>query len=270
MVALSTAQNIRPENVVIARDQYGVPHVFAPTDAEAAYGLVYAVCEDDFASIVETFANTRGVLGKLKGKKGALLDFFLYFTGIDTLVEARYEKDLSPEFRRLAEAGAQAVNDYAAAHPDEVPIKGIFPIRPQDFIKGYCLSSSLMAGTGMAFKMIRENRIREMLEPNEGGSNAIAISARRSDDGATRLLINSHQPMEGRFAWYEAQVQTDEGWRFHGGLFPGGLTLFQGANPDLAWAHTNNYHVWGDIYRLKVRGKKYFYDGAWRRFVERV
>ncbi len=257
-------QKINPERVTIARDSFGVPHIYAPTDAEAAYGLVYAVCEDDFGSLVETFANVRGTLGKIKGKNGVLLDYFLYFTGVDTLVEARYEKDLSPEFRRMLEAAAQAANDYAAAHPKEIPYKNLLPVRPQDFVKGYCLSSSLMAGTGMAFKMIREGKIREFLEPNEGGSNAMAVSANRSDDGATRLLINSHQPMEGRFAWYEAQVQTDEGWRFHGGLFPGGITLFVGANPDLGWAHTNNYNVWGDIYLLKTKGKKYYYDEQWR------
>ena len=259
-------QKINPERVTIARDGYGVPHIYAPTDAEAAYGLVYAACEDDFRSLLETFANVRGTLGKIKGKDGVLLDYFLYFTGVDTLVEARYDKDLSPEFRRLLAAAAQAANDYAAAHPDEVPLKKLLPVRPQDFVKGYCLSSSLMAGTGMAFKMVRDGKIREFLEPNEGGSNAMAVSAARADDGATRLLVNSHQPMEGRFAWYEAQVQTDEGWRFHGGLFPGGITLFVGANPDLGWAHTNNYNVWGDIYRLRVKGKRYYYDNEWRKF----
>jgi acyl-homoserine-lactone acylase len=263
-------QKINPERITIVRDEYGVPYIYAPTDAEAAYGLIYAVCEDDFGSMVETFANVRGKLGSIKGKDGVLLDFFLYFTGIDTLVEARYEKDLSPDFRRLVEAATQAANDYAAAHPDQVPRKDLFPVRPQDFIKGYCLSLSLMAGTGMAFKMIREGKIREFLEPNEGGSNAMAISARRSDDGATRLLINSHQPMEGRFAWYEAQVHSDEGWQFHGGLFPGGVTLFIGVNPFIGWAHTNNYNVWGDIYKLKTKGKKYFYDGQWRKFQTRT
>ena len=33
---------INPENVTIARDSWGVPHIFAKTDPEVAYGLAYA------------------------------------------------------------------------------------------------------------------------------------------------------------------------------------------------------------------------------------
>ncbi len=31
----------------ILRDTWGVPHIFGKTDADAAYGLAYAHCEDD-------------------------------------------------------------------------------------------------------------------------------------------------------------------------------------------------------------------------------
>ena len=33
---------INPSNITIARDSYGVPHIFAKTDAELAYGLAWA------------------------------------------------------------------------------------------------------------------------------------------------------------------------------------------------------------------------------------
>jgi acyl-homoserine-lactone acylase len=39
---------INPNNITIARDTFGIPHIFAPTDAEVAYGLAWAHCEDDF------------------------------------------------------------------------------------------------------------------------------------------------------------------------------------------------------------------------------
>jgi len=42
---------IYPSNIDIIRDRYGVPHIFAPTDAEVAYGLAYAHAEDDFKTI---------------------------------------------------------------------------------------------------------------------------------------------------------------------------------------------------------------------------
>jgi len=42
---------IHTEQINIARDSFGVPHIFAPTDAEVAYGLAWAHAEDDFATM---------------------------------------------------------------------------------------------------------------------------------------------------------------------------------------------------------------------------
>lgn len=110
------------------------------------------------------------------------------------------------------------------------------------------------------------------MAPNERGSNAIAIAPGRTEDGKAWLAINSHQPIEGRFAWYEAHISSEEGWNIIGGLFPGGVSVFVGSNTALGWAHTTNYHNFGDVYELKVRkaGKKqYLIDGRWEDFSSR-
>jgi acyl-homoserine lactone acylase PvdQ len=36
------------ENVTIVRDDWGIPHVYGKTDADAVFGLIYAQAEDDF------------------------------------------------------------------------------------------------------------------------------------------------------------------------------------------------------------------------------
>ncbi|MEO8110537.1 MAG: penicillin acylase family protein, partial [Ginsengibacter sp.] len=36
------------KNVTIIRDNYGIPHIYGKTDADAVFGLLYAQCEDDF------------------------------------------------------------------------------------------------------------------------------------------------------------------------------------------------------------------------------
>ncbi|HEY5775038.1 MAG TPA: penicillin acylase family protein, partial [Xanthomonadales bacterium] len=38
----------RAQNVTIIRDDFGVPHIYAKTDADAVFGLLYAQAEDDF------------------------------------------------------------------------------------------------------------------------------------------------------------------------------------------------------------------------------
>ncbi len=126
-----------------------------------------------------------------------------------------------------------------------------------------------MAGLGLALKTVREDNIDTYFSVNDVGSNAMAIAPKRMEDNKGYLLINSHQPNEGRFAWYEAHVHSNEGWEMIGGIFPGGISIFVGSNPNLGWAHTFNYHNFGDIYLLEINPEnknQYKYDNEWRNF----
>ena len=50
-LVLSVKAQINPQDVTIARDSFGIPHIFAKTDEEVAYGLAWAHSEDDFKNI---------------------------------------------------------------------------------------------------------------------------------------------------------------------------------------------------------------------------
>ena len=270
LISAGCFAQINPQNITIARDSFGVPHIFGKTDADAAYGLAWAHSEDDFKDIQENLLAAKGLLGSVLGKEGVLFDYGMVLFGIDTFVDNHYDKDLSPDYRKLMEGYIQGVNDYAAKHPNEVLIKKALPFTAKDAIKGYTLNLTLFAGAGMALKAMKENRVEFFYHPNEVGSNAMAISGQRTEDGKVWLAVNSHQPIEGRFAWYEAHVASEEGWNIIGGLFPGGATIFVGTNQHLGWAHTTNYHNFGDIYKLTHKGNKYLCDGVWKTFAKRT
>ncbi|GIV34355.1 MAG: penicillin amidase [Chitinophagales bacterium] len=269
LIVLPALARIKPENITIVRDSFGVPHIFAKTDSEVAYGLAWTHAEDDFLNIQYNLLAAKAMLGEVLGKEGVLFDYALQFLGIDTLVATRYDQAFSSDFKKILEGYAQGINDYAAAHPGEVLLKKALPFTGKDVIAGYTLQASLMAGIGMALRAIRNDRIAEYYSVNETGSNAIAIAPFRTTDQSAYLLVNSHQPIEGRFAWYEAHLNSEEGWNIIGGLFPGGVTCFVGTNPYLGWAHTNNFHTFGDIYQLQINPEnknQYRYDDQWRDF----
>jgi acyl-homoserine-lactone acylase len=266
---LLTNAQTDPKDVTIIRDAFGVPHIYGKTDADAAYGLAWAHSEDDFEHIQHNILTGKRMLGEVLGKEGVLFDFALQLLNIDSLVEARYELDLSADYRVVLEAYVQGLNDYATANPKEVLRKKSLPFRPQDLVKGYVLNTSLMAGVGLTLKALNENRVSEFFNVNNIGSNAIAIAPQMMEDGMGYMSINSHQPLEGRVAWYEAHVASEEGWDIIGGLFPGGMTIFVGTNRHLGWAHTVNYHVFGDAYKMTINPKnrnQYWFDGQWRDF----
>jgi len=260
-------QSIKSENIQIVRDAYGVPHIFGKTDADAAYGLAWAHSEDDFKSIQENLLPSKGLAGSVLGKEGLLFDFVLKFTSLDKTVPELYNKGvLSDTFKRVLSGYVQGLNAYASSHSNEILHKELFPISEIDILNGYMMKLSLMAGMGMALKATKENRIEMYNAPNEKGSNGFAFSKDIMEDNKTLLVGNSHQPIEGGFAWYEAHIQSEEGWNMLGGLFPGGMTIFVGNNENLGWSHTVNFHSFGDIYKLKTKKKSYFIDGAWKPF----
>ena len=265
---LSTGIKAQPlYQVEIWRDSFGVPHIYGKTDPDAAYGLAWAHSEDAFAQIQENLLAGRGVLASIKGKKGALMDFALRFYQLDSLVEQRYERDLSPDFKQVLEAYVQGLNDYAKANPKEVLRPKLLPFTGKDIIKNYCLVGVLMSGGAMGLMAAHRGRLEEIFAVNDFGSNAWVLAPHRTSDNRTWLASNSHQPIEGPFAWYEAHINSEAGWNIIGGLFPGGVSAFIGTTPDLSWSHTVNYHNFLDIFELKTKGRRFYeINGRWQAF----
>ncbi len=252
-------------HVEIVRDSFGVPHIFGKTDADCSYGLVYAACEDDYTTVQWGLLLARGKLGLTLGIEGAKIDYAVQLLGVPDFIKNHYN-DLSPETRKLLEAGAAAGNDWANKHPDRIRYKSLLPIRPTDFIAGYMLSMALMTGVDGAIKSVVGESV-PTLEYNKDarGSNALAMNSNITADGSVYLDCNAHQPLEGPMSWYEAHLHSDEGLNILGATFHGAVSIFHGTNENLGWAHTTNYFDAIDIYQLEPDPKKknhYLVDGV--------
>lgn len=254
-------------DVVIRRDSYGVPHILGETDADTAFGMAYANAEDDFGTIEETLASARGRLAELTGQEGAALDYALHLLGTRETVEQRYETDLSPRTRALVEAYADGINLYAARHPEEVTLAGLFPVTGQDVVTRFALATPFFYGFDrtLAALVASEEPPRDGEIGSERGSNGFAVAPSRTPDGETRLIVNSHQPWTGQVAWYEAHVTSGEGLDMIGGLFPGSPLPLTGHNRYLGWANTVNRPDLTDVYELALdeSGENYRYDDEW-------
>ena len=99
MIALCITQSalsqIDPKNIDIVRDPFGVPHIFAPTDAEVAYGLAWAHSEDDFKTIQQGYLAGNNQLSNSIGNAGLGADFIAQFIDSEALYEEYYEKKIS-------------------------------------------------------------------------------------------------------------------------------------------------------------------------------
>lgn len=270
---LLTAAQLRVDKIDIVRDSFGVPHIFAPTDAEVAYGLAWAHAEDNFSTIQQSYLAGKAMLGAYKGKEGATIDYIVHLMRIKELVAEKYESDISPAYKKLLEGYAAGFNAYAKAHPKEVLLKKLFPITPKDMLQYSVLQLCVLSGADAALKSIFGGRVDVLQDMKPGGSNAFAFNSKKTTDGQTYLAINSHQPLEGPVSWYEAHLQSEEGWNIIGANFPGAPTILSGVNEYLGWAHTVNEPDKLDIYQLSVNPNnklQYQFDGQWETLEEKT
>ncbi len=277
-------QKAKQYEVRIERDSYGVPHVVGSRDANVAFGLGFAQSEDDFATLQQVALAGRGQLAAVEGRKAAVADYLVHLLRVWETVNAKYESDLPPDVRQVLEAYSDGVNYYAALHQDKV-IRGAVPFSGKDLAAGFVFKTPFFYGLDRALLKLNspektstaslsisnygEEAFQLTQETIPVGSNAVAVAPSRSADGATRLLVNSHQPYIGPLSWYEAVLESGQGWHVAGGFFPGSPFMLHGHNEHLGWANTVNEPDLIDVYKLTVNPanpNQYQFDGQWRDF----
>lgn len=265
LAALQSKAQINPANITIARDSFGIPHVFAPTDPEVAYGIAWAHAEDDFETLQLVVLSGKGKLGTGLGKKGAEGDYVIKLLRIRQTVEEQWNT-LSPDFVTLIKGYVAGLNAYAKKYPGKVKYKKAFPFTEKDYMTAVVFSISLFCGVDDALQQILGGKVATIPGFNPQGSNAFAMNSVKTTTGESFLAINAHQPNTGPVAFYEAHLQSEQGWNMLGGLFPGGCLIFHGTNENLGWAHTVNYQDKLDIYQLEMNPankNQYKFDGQW-------
>lgn len=266
----------------VIRDHYGVPHIYGKRNADVAYGLAYAHAEDDWKNIEEVIRSSRGTLAEIVGDSGAKSDDFILALGNTDIVNRDYDAKTSPQAKAVAEGYAAGLNIWCAEHP-ETGCARTAPVTGRDIIAGFVNRpmsfyglegeiDALLSGRAnmeMSTKSTRQAFI-DATDDIELGSNGLAVGPSRSADGHTRLAANSHQPYEGRVAWYEARLKSEEGIDLIGGLFPGTPILLTAVGPHFGWASTVNKPDLFDTFKLVVDDEKnptrYRMDGQWKEF----
>ncbi len=263
--AQSGSYRLNPSNITIARDSFGVPHIFAPTDPEVSYGLAWAHAEDDFATLQLVVLSGKAKLGTALGKKGAEADYVINLLRCRQLVDEQWHT-LSPDFIELIKGYVAGLNAYAKAHPAEVKYKKAFPFNEKEYLAAVVFSVAIFCGVDNALPQILGGRVATIPGFSSQGSNAFAFHPSKTTSGEAFLAINAHQPLEGPTAFYEAHVQSEQGWNMLGGLLAGGCVILHGTNENLGWAHTVNYPDKIDVYQLQMNpanGNQYKFDDQW-------
>lgn len=237
------------ENIEIIRDDFGVPHIYGKTDADAVFGLLYAQCEDDFNRVEQNYIWATGRLAEVEGEDALYSDLRAKLFMTEEEAITNYKK--SPEWlKKLCNAFADGINYYLHTHPEVKPrlLTRFEPWMPMYFSEGSIGGDierisvrkiKAFYESGMEIPEMEELQLKkekEMAEPQ--GSNGIAISGKLTQSGDAMLLINPHTSFYFRG---EVHVVSEEGLNAYGAVTWGQFFVYQGFNEKTGWMHTSTY-----------------------------
>jgi acyl-homoserine lactone acylase PvdQ len=195
LVAFATAAAAETEPVEILRDPWGIPHVFADTDAGAFYGLGYATAEDRAFQMTYSLRMIQGRLAEVIGqvRQGNRNDTSLDHDrkmrtfGLYRAAQRTAER-LDSETIRLLQAYCDGVNAYFDRHRDQLPpLFAQTGLAPEPWTPADCLASWWQRGRFFATDGTRDliaGRTQATGQPRAGVARSGAPQRQATRDAA--------------------------------------------------------------------------------------
>ncbi len=274
------------ERVTIVRDQWGIPHIYGKSDADAVFGLLYAQCEDDFKRVEVNYIEKLGKLSEVYGESELYNDLLIRLLIDSADAVADYNKS-EPWLRKLLDAYAAGINYYLYKNPGVKPLllhrfKPWYPLLWTDGSIGAINTAGISTTelknfygngestqTGMDIKTGELSSAQTMLQRDpelQTGSNGFAISPSITTSGNSILYINPHVTFYFR---PEVHIASEEGLHVYGAVTWGQFFIYQGFNEHCGWMHTSSDVDVADLYEEKIverpHGLFYEYNNKRRR-----
>jgi acyl-homoserine-lactone acylase len=256
------------KNITIVRDNFGIPHVYGKTDADAAFGLLYAQCEDDFPRVEMNYIEKLGRLAEVNGEKDLYNDLLIRLV-IDSSDAIKDYNNAPIWLKKLCNAYADGINYYLYKHAAVKPalLKRFQPWYPMLWTDG-SIGAISTAGVGVGeLQNFYSGEIEpvariENVEEKVTGSNGFAFAPTITKSHNAILYINPHVTFYFR---PEVHVVSDEGLNAYGAVTWGQFFVYQGFNEHCGWMHTSSYADVSDAYIEKITSKNghlfYQYNG---------
>ncbi|MBD3616783.1 MAG: acylase [Gracilimonas sp.] len=263
--------------IEIIRDDFGVPHVYGQTDADAVFGLMYAQAEDDFNRVERNYIWAIGRLAEVEGEEELYSDLRArLFMSKEEAVD--YYENAPDWLKELCDAWAAGLNYYLYTHPEVEPalITKFEPWMPMYFSEG-SIGGDIERVSTRRIRAFYEDRTSLALngfgngltitDPYEEpkGSNGIAVSGDLTESGNAMLLINPHTSFYFRG---EVHAVSEEGLNAYGAVTWGQFFIYQGFNEKTGWMHTSTYTDVIDEFKQVIEERDgqlmYKYGDEWK------
>ncbi|HEY8657420.1 MAG TPA: penicillin acylase family protein [Hanamia sp.] len=253
------------KNVSIIRDNYGIPHIYGKTDADAVFGLLYAQCEDDFKRVELNYIEKLGRMAEVKGEKELYNDLLIRLVIDSTDAIADYNK--APAWlKKLCNAFADGINYYLYKNPNSQPVllnrfQPWYPLLWTDGSIGAISTADISVSELKNFYSGKNEPVvvKEKVEEPVTGSNGFAFAPSITQSHHSILYINPHVTFYFR---PEVQMVSEEGLNAYGAVTWGQFFVYQGFNEHCGWMHTSSYADVSDAYieKLSEKNNRFYYE----------
>jgi acyl-homoserine-lactone acylase len=255
----------KAKQVTIIRDNWGIPHIYGKTDADAVFGLLYAQCEDDFKRVEMNYIEKLGRMAEVKGESALYNDLLIRLVIDSGDAMADYKK-CPLWLQTLMNAFADGINYYLYKHP------AVKPALLNHFQPWYALLWTDGSIGAINTAGVNETELKNFYtggnaiastqkEEDPTGSNGFAFSPSITQSHNAILYINPHVTFYFR---PEVQMASEEGLNVYGAVTWGQFFVYQGFNEHCGWMHTSNVVDIADLYAEKITKKNnilyYQYD----------
>jgi acyl-homoserine lactone acylase PvdQ len=254
------ANNVK--SATLYRDEFGIPHVFAPTLEGAAYAVGYAQAEDRLEELLKNYRRANGTMSEAFGKEYFRQDMIQRMWRHREVSREKYHQ-VSAKMRSAIESYQRGVKQFMKEHPEQVP-SWAQEIHPWDAV---ALGRYIIWGwpLGEAASDLEKAGI----EPDEmpyRGSNEVLIGPKRTAMKAPIAIIDPHLSWYGEFRFYQVRV-------YAGDFNVSGVSILGVPFPSLGHsrycsiAMTTGGPDTSDIFEEELNPnnpRQYRYDGKWR------
>ena len=259
-LVLITAE-AQPSKKEILWDNYGIPHIYAASEADMYYAFGWAQMHSHGNLVLQLYAQARGRAAEYFGKTLVDSDKQIQLFNLPEQAAKNYAVQ-RPVYKSHLDAFVKGLNDYAKAHMGEIAsaYQPILPVKPTDVLAH---SARIMCLEFLASDDIYSSR--RMVTP---GSNSIAVGPSKSASKNAMLVTNPHLPWADFYTFYEAHLNAP-GFSAYGVSLVGFPQLDIAFNQQLGWTHTVNTIDASDRYELTLQDKGYLLDGKTVAFKEK-
>lgn len=270
LITLSSNVIAAERKVTIHRDKWGVPHVYADTAADGAYGLGYAQAEDRLGDIYTAIRTGMGTMAEFFGPGLVEQDYIMRLCRNNDIAK-KSMANMPPHLKAIIESFTAGIQAYVDEHPGDIPEFAV-PLEPWKILT---VNRAMSLRWPLGEINDEKNRPAKP-EPQRPpmGSNEWAVAPSRSADKVPILLSDPHLTWEGLAVLYEARVHAAE-LQMNGYFLMGSPLVGIGHNRHVGWALTTGGPDTADVYVMKIRPNaqlqlEYEYDGAWKPFTQEL